>query len=77
VNPALKFQINAMTLSPIPGTPQSNQVINDQPEIWAEMWNKQTELGCIPYYMFITIDTGAQHYFGVPLVRAWEIFKNA
>ncbi|MEN8220315.1 MAG: lysine 2,3-aminomutase [Pseudomonadota bacterium] len=51
--------------------------INDQPEIWSEMWKVQTELGCIPYYMFITRDTGAQHYFGVPLVRAWEIFKNA
>ena len=37
----------------------------------------QTELGCIPYYMFINRDTGAQHYFGVPLFRAWEIFKNA
>jgi len=51
--------------------------INDQPEIWAEMWKVQTQLGCIPYYMFITRDTGAQHYFGVPLIRAWEIFKNA
>jgi len=51
--------------------------INDQPEIWSEMWKVQTELGCIPYYMFITRDTGAQHYFGVSLVRAWEIFKNA
>jgi KamA family protein len=51
--------------------------INDQPEIWAEMWKEQTKLGCIPYYMFITRDTGAQHYFGVPLIRAWDIFKNA
>ncbi|EDN66969.1 Protein of unknown function DUF160 [Beggiatoa sp. PS] len=51
--------------------------INDQPEIWAEMWKTQTELGCIPYYMFITRDTGAQHYFGVSLIRAWDIFKNA
>jgi hypothetical protein len=22
-------------------------------------------------------DTGAQHYFGVPLVEAWEIFRDA
>lgn len=51
--------------------------INDQPEIWAEMWKEQTKLGCIPYYMFITRDTGAQNYFRVPLARAWEIFKNA
>nr|VFK37553.1 MAG: KamA family protein [Candidatus Kentron sp. SD]VFK43295.1 MAG: KamA family protein [Candidatus Kentron sp. SD] len=51
--------------------------INDQSEAWSEMWKLQTELGCIPYYMFINRDTGAQHYFGVPLVRAWEIFKHA
>ncbi len=51
--------------------------INDQPEIWAEMWQKQVNLGCIPYYMFVVRDTGAQHYFGVPLVRAWKIFREA
>ena len=34
-------------------------------------------MGCIPYYMFVVRDTGAQHYFGVPLVRAHEIFRNA
>jgi KamA family protein len=51
--------------------------INDQAEIWVEMWKAQTELGCIPYYMFIARDTGAQHYFGVPLIRAWDIFKKA
>lgn len=53
------------------------QHINDDPAIWAELWNRQVDLGCIPYYMFIARDTGAQHYFGVPLVRAWEIFRNA
>jgi len=34
-------------------------------------------LGCVPYYMFVARDTGAQHYFGVPLVRAWRIFRQA
>ena len=51
--------------------------INDDADIWARMWQKQVELGCIPYYMFVVRDTGAQHYFGVPLVRAWEIFQQA
>lgn len=51
--------------------------INDDPQLWAEMWDKQVDLGCIPYYMFVARDTGAQHYFGVPLVRAWEIFRAA
>jgi KamA family protein len=51
--------------------------INDDPELWAEMWDRQVDLGCVPYYMFIARDTGAQHYFSVPLVRAWEIFREA
>jgi KamA family protein len=51
--------------------------INDKPEIWAEMWRKQVNLNCIPYYMFLARDTGAQHYFAVPLVKAWEIFRKA
>ena len=51
--------------------------INDSSEIWSKMWQKQVELGCIPYYMFVVRDTGAQHYFGIPLIRAHEIFKDA
>lgn len=51
--------------------------INDDPALWAEMWDRQVDLGCVPYYMFIARDTGAQHYFSVPLVRAWEIFREA
>jgi len=51
--------------------------INDDANIWAEMWQKQVSLGCIPYYMFVVRDTGAQHYFGVPLVKAEKIFRTA
>jgi len=51
--------------------------INDDADMWAEMWRQQVQLGCIPYYMFVVRDTGAQHYFGVPLVKAYEIFKSA
>ena len=51
--------------------------INDDANMWAQMWQKQVELGCIPYYMFVVRDTGAQDYFGVPLVRAHQIFKIA
>lgn len=53
------------------------QHINDTPEIWIDMWKKQVDLGMIPYYMFIARNTGARHYFGVPLVRAWRIFRKA
>lgn len=51
--------------------------INDKPAIWADMWRKQVDLGCIPYYMFIARDTGSKRYFEVPLVRCWEIFRTA
>lgn len=51
--------------------------INDDADMWAEMWREQVRLGCIPYYMFSVRDTGAQHYFGVPLARAYEIFRAA
>ncbi len=51
--------------------------INDKPELWAAMWQRQVELGCIPYYMFVARDTGAQHYFGVTLENAWHIFRDA
>lgn len=51
--------------------------INDSPRDWADMWKKQVELGCIPYYMFIARNTGAQHYFSIPLVDAWKLFREA
>ena len=51
--------------------------INDDADMWAEMWRQQVQLGCIPYYMFVVRDTGAQNYFGIPLVKAHEIFRNA
>jgi KamA family protein len=51
--------------------------INDAPEIWAEMWRKQVALKCIPYYMFVARNTGAQHYFSVPLEKAWQVFRQA
>lgn len=50
--------------------------INDSAEIWAEMIKKQVVLGCIPYYMFIARNTGAQHYFSIPIVEAWNIFRK-
>ena len=51
--------------------------INDTPELWAEMWRRQVDLGLIPYYMFIARDTGAKEYFEVPLERCWKIFRRA
>lgn len=53
------------------------QHINANAATWAEMWRLQVNLNCIPYYMFMARDTGAQHYFAVPLVEAWDIFRHA
>ena len=51
--------------------------INDDADVWQRLWDSQVDQGCIPYYMFIARDTGAHHYFSIPLVRAWEIFQKA
>ena len=51
--------------------------INDDPKVWADMWKKQVALGCVPYYMFVARNTGAQHYFSIPLVEAWQLFRKA
>ena len=51
--------------------------INDAADIWSEMWRKQVQLGLIPYYMFVARDTGAKHFFEIPLVEAYEIFRTA
>jgi len=51
--------------------------INDEPEIWADLWKKQVKLGMVPYYMFVARDTGAQSYFGVSLHQAHHIYQEA
>ncbi|HIE15445.1 MAG TPA: lysine 2,3-aminomutase [Bacteroidales bacterium] len=51
--------------------------INNSADIWVEMLNLQVKLGCIPYYMFVARDTGAQDYFSVTLENTWNIFRDA
>ncbi|UED87535.1 KamA family radical SAM protein [Streptomyces profundus] len=51
--------------------------INDDPAVWATLWERQVALGMIPYYMFVERDTGADHYFQVPLERAWRVHADA
>ena len=51
--------------------------VNDAPGTWARMWAQQVRLGCIPYYMFIARETGANAYFAVPLAEATETFAAA
>jgi KamA family protein len=51
--------------------------INDDADTWAKTWRTQVKLGIIPYYMFVERDTGARRYFEIPLVKAWEIYRDA
>ncbi len=51
--------------------------INASSEVWEKMWKRQVALGMIPYYMFMPRDTGAKHYFELPLYEAWKIYKGA
>jgi KamA family protein len=51
--------------------------VNDSSDVWEEMWRQEVRHGAIPYYMFVERDTGARHYFEVPLARAYEIFRDA
>jgi KamA family protein len=51
--------------------------INDDPAVWSRLWRTQVSLGMVPYYLFVERNTGARHYFEVPLARAWEIYRDA
>ncbi|MCL7960290.1 MAG: lysine 2,3-aminomutase [marine benthic group bacterium] len=51
--------------------------VNDDARAWTRMWTEQVQLGCVPYYMFVERDTGAHHYFSVPLARALDIYQAA
>ncbi|MDD5286328.1 MAG: 4Fe-4S cluster-binding domain-containing protein [Desulfuromonadaceae bacterium] len=51
--------------------------INDKPEIWSALWREEVRQGVVPYYQFVVRDTGARHYFALPLVEALEIYREA
>ncbi len=51
--------------------------LNDDADMWANMWRKQVDMNMIPYYMFMARATGAQEYFGLTLEEAWNIFRDA
>jgi KamA family protein len=51
--------------------------INDDTDVWARMWQEQTRLGIVPYYMFVARDTGPQNYFEVPLAKAVTVYNDA
>jgi KamA family protein len=51
--------------------------VNDNSQAWADLWREGVRQGLIPYYMFVERNTGAKHYFEVPLARAQRIFRGA
>ncbi|MGM1428280.1 KamA family radical SAM protein [Sphingobacterium lactis] len=53
------------------------RTINNHSDTWAEMWDRQVQLGLIPYYMFLPRDTGAQHYFAEDLSTSLQIYRTA
>ncbi len=51
--------------------------VNDDPQVWRDLWQTGVRLGCVPYYMFVERDTGARNYFELPLVDCWKTFRAA
>ena len=51
--------------------------VNDDPRTWADLWQAQVRNRVVPYYMFVERDTGARPYFGLPLARAVDIYREA
>lgn len=51
--------------------------INDDANVWADIWRDGVKQGMIPYYMFVSRDTGPRNYFEVPLAESLRIFRRA
>ncbi|RKT12303.1 KamA family protein [Streptomyces sp. 1114.5] len=51
--------------------------VNDDPQVWTELWRTEFALGAVPYYLFVERDTGPHEYFKVPLAEAVRIFAEA
>ncbi|MDV7353546.1 lysine 2,3-aminomutase [Rhodococcus oxybenzonivorans] len=51
--------------------------VNDDPRAWADLWQAQVRHNVVPYYMFVERDTGARPYYGLPLARAYDIYRDA
>lgn len=51
--------------------------VNDSARAWATLWKQGVRLGMIPYYMFVSRDTGPKNYFEVPLAESLGIFRKA
>ena len=51
--------------------------VNDNATAWSTLWREGVKLGMVPYYMFVSRDTGPKNYFEVPLGESLRIFRKA
>jgi KamA family protein len=51
--------------------------INDDPVVLSELYAKLSWIGCPPYYLFQGRPTAGNEPYEVPIVRGWNIFREA
>ena len=51
--------------------------INDDPDTLAELYSELSYIGCPPYYLFQGRPTAGNAPYAVPIVRGYEIFREA
>lgn len=51
--------------------------VNDDAMVLADMFRKLSWIGCPPYYLFQGRPTAGNEPYEVPIVRGWEIFREA
>lgn len=51
--------------------------VNDDSDVLAELFSELSYVGCPPYYLFQCRPTIGNQPYAVPLVRGWEIFREA
>lgn len=51
--------------------------INDSAQDWIDLWDKEVQLGMIPYHMFVEADTDPNGCYQIPLAEAVNVFQTA
>lgn len=51
--------------------------INDDPIVLSDLFRKLSWIGCPPYYVFQGRPTAGNDPYKIPIVRGWEIFREA
>lgn len=51
--------------------------INDDPQVLSTLFRQLSWIGCPPYYVFQGRPTAGNDPYKVPIVRGWEIFREA